>query len=111
MPPAVPAATLAIYAVLLIVGGIMGYLKAGSKPSLIAGISCGLLAGIALAVVQAGDTKIGYGLGLAVAFLLVGFFARRFAKGRKFMPTGMLAVASLIVVVILAAAFVRETTG
>jgi hypothetical protein len=27
------------------------------------------------------------------------------------MPSGMLAVASLIVVVILAAAFVRETTG
>ena len=81
------------YAVLLAVGGIIGYTKAGSRPSLIAGLaSAAALLALGLSTQSA---TLGMGLGALVAILLAAFFGYRFlAKTRKFMPAGMLAVVS-----------------
>ncbi len=91
---------LGVYAVLLAVGGVIGFTKAGSKPSLIAGLGSAVAALIAL-ILTSQNPSLGMGLGALVAILLAGFFGYRFAvKTRKFMPAGLLAVVSLIVLVV-----------
>ena len=88
-----------IYGVLMILGGIMGFLKVGSKASLLSGVGLGL-----------GLLATGYGVwrgstnslvvAVVIAALLLVLFAIRFAKSRRFMPSGLLAILSLAAVVI-----------
>ena len=88
---------LGIYAVLLAVGGVIGYTKAGSRPSLIAGLGSAVAAILAL-LLSFQNPNWGMGLGALVAVLLAVFFGYRFAvKTRKFMPAGLLAVVSVAV--------------
>jgi uncharacterized membrane protein (UPF0136 family) len=101
MHPFVGHATLAIYALLLAVGGIMGFVKARSRPSLIAGIVSALAAVAALGLSVLGN-PLGRPLGLLLAIVLFVFFGYRFAlRGRVFMPSGLMAVVSLVVVMVL----------
>ncbi len=91
---------LGVYAVLLAVGGVVGYTKAGSRPSLIAGLGSAVAAVLAL-VLSFLNSGWGLGLGALLAILLAVFFGYRFAvKTRKFMPAGLLAVVSLIVLAV-----------
>jgi uncharacterized membrane protein (UPF0136 family) len=94
--------TLGIYAILLIAGGIIGYIKAGSRPSLIAGLSSGVAALICLAFT--GPDGHGIRLGAALAAAMLVLFAFRLSRRRKFMPSGLLLAVSGIVVLILGAA-------
>ncbi len=101
--------TLGIYAVLLSVGGLIGYLKAGSRASLIAGSISGLTAFAAVGL-SAASPRWGLPLGLILSiglFLLFGY--RYAAKTRKFMPSGLLAVASLVVLAVML--FIINGTG
>ncbi|MDB9528594.1 TMEM14 family protein [Oscillatoria sp. CS-180] len=78
-----------IYGVLSIVGGIIGYVQAGSKPSLISGIITGILlliAGVGLLQAQVW----GFWLAIAVTLLLVIVFIFRLIKTRKFFPAGLM---------------------
>lgn len=94
--------TLAVYALLLAAGGLVGYLKAGSKPSLIAGSISALIALAALAL-SFGQGDWGVYLGLALAVVMNLVFGYRYAiKTRKFMPSGLLAAVSLVVFAVLA---------
>jgi uncharacterized membrane protein (UPF0136 family) len=97
--PLVAPITLGIYAVLLGAGGLIGFLKAGSKPSLIAGSISALVALAAVALSLADKNRnMGIALGLILSISLFILFAYRYAvKTRKFMPSGMLAVVSLVV--------------
>ncbi len=89
--------TLGIYALLLAVGGVIGYLKAGSKPSLIAG-SISAVAALAALGLSMANHRMGVPLGLILSITLFVMFGYRYAvKTRKFMPSGLLAVASLVV--------------
>lgn len=97
MSPLVGQITLGIYALLLGVGGLIGYFKAGSRPSLIAGSLSAIAAAIAL-VLSIRASRWGVPLGLLLSMSLFVLFGYRYAvKTRKFMPTGLLAVASLVV--------------
>ncbi|MDB5349101.1 MAG: hypothetical protein JWN86_348 [Planctomycetota bacterium] len=87
---------LLVYAVLLGVGGLIGFLKAGSRPSLIAGLSSAAIAMLSLGLTWLGG--LGFWLGLILAVLMTGTFAVRFRKTGKFMPSGMLAVMSLVMI-------------
>jgi len=92
---------LGVYAILLAVGGVIGYTKAGSRPSLIAGLGSAAAALFAL-VLSFLSSVWGLGLGALLAILLAVFFGYRFAvKTRKFMPAGLLAVVSLIVLAVM----------
>lgn len=90
---------LLLYAVLMVVGGAMG-MRAGSRASLIAGASSGGLLLIAWGVTFV-DMAIGLWAGAAIAFLLTATFARRLAKTRKAMPSGMLLAVSLLATILL----------
>ena len=97
--PLVGQVALGIYAVLLIAGGIVGYLKARSRPSLIAGAISGRVAGAALAASTRG--AFGFQMGAVLAAIMMVVFDIRFFKTRRFMPSGLLATISLIVLILL----------
>ena len=97
MNPGVVAAI--AYGILVIVGGIIGYVQAQSKASLISGIISGLLLIIA-GVMQLQGQGLGLILAIVVTIALIIVFALRLAKTRKFMPAGLmtaLGVAALVV--------------
>lgn len=92
-------ATLGIYAVLLGAGGLVGFLKAGSKPSLIAGSISAVIALISLGI--SFYSRTGFRLGLLLAVAMTTVFAIRFRKSGKFMPSGMLGIASAVVAILM----------
>ena len=99
--PTVAHVTLAIYAALLAVGGVMGFVKARSRASLVSGLLSAVFAVVALglAVVK---NPVGIPLGVALAITLFVLFGYRYAiRNKQFMPSGMLAVVSLVVLGVL----------
>ena len=77
------------YIALLLVGGLMGFLKAGSRASLIAsGIIAAILAGLLLSGASATVMAV-------ILFILAGYFGSRYVRSRKLMPGGIFAVVSL----------------
>lgn len=87
---------MAVYGVLLIVGGVMGWVKAQSRVSLFAGAITGGLS-IGAAWLSVDDPVQAFTIGSLIAFLLTGVSINRLAKTRKFMPSGMILVLSAIV--------------
>ncbi len=88
-----------LYGILSIIGGIIGYQRAGSKVSLISGGISGLLLLIA-ALLQLQGQSWALIFAAIITGILVIFFVIRLAKTRKLMPAGLmvaLGIASLIV--------------
>ena len=87
-----------VYGVIMILGGIAGFVRVGSKASLISGVGFGLaLLASGFGVWQGSqDSLLG---AIVIALLLVVLFAIRYVKKRRFMPAGMLAVLSVVAVV------------
>ncbi len=79
-----------IYIVLLVVGGLVGFFKAGSKASLIA--STAFAAALILSTL--GVILQPHAADIILAVLLV-FFAMRLGKSKKFMPNGLMLVLTL----------------
>ena len=86
---------LLIYSILLEAGGAMGVIKAGSKASIIA--STIFAAIIFLFIFDV--IPIAYAW-TVVAFLIL-FFGMRFAKGKKFMPNGLMLVLSIVTLILI----------
>ncbi|MFM7317970.1 MAG: TMEM14 family protein [Isosphaeraceae bacterium] len=104
MTPKDMSLILLVYAFLLVMGGWIGFLKAKSKPSLIAGHISGLLVIVAILLMAKGNAAAGRGgclLATITALALTLFFGKRFAKTRKPMPAGIMAVVSAVVFLIL----------
>lgn len=75
-------------------GGLMGYVKAKSKASLIAGSTFGGLLLVAAHFVSSsgqGKKKFGAALGSTVAGLLTYTMGKKFLKSGKFVPAGLIA--------------------
>ena len=80
-----------IYGILAIVGGIIGYLTARSKPSLISGIDSGLLLLIGVLLAAQGIAS-GLWVVKIVTLVLVVVFIIRLIKTKKFMPAGLMVI-------------------
>jgi uncharacterized membrane protein (UPF0136 family) len=89
-------AALAIYGVLLIVGGVIGKVKANSSPSLFAGVVSGAIA-LTGFWQSLSDPAVGFLTGGLVGLLLTGIFMSRFVRTRKFMPAGLILLLSLVI--------------
>ena len=89
---------LGIYALVLILGGIMGKLKAGSTVSLIAGGLSGLATLFALWA-SLSDPAQGFMIGGMLAVLLTGVFLSRLIRTRKVMPAGIVLLLSAVVAI------------
>jgi uncharacterized membrane protein (UPF0136 family) len=83
-----------LYAVLVFAGGLMGYLKAGSKVSLISGVASAVVLAAAFWRAQSYGVQ-GLWIATGVAALLTIVFLIRFLKTRSFMPSGMMLLLSL----------------
>lgn len=93
-------AVLGIYGVLLIAGGVMGKVKAGSSVSLGSGVVCGLVSLWALYVSRS-DPAQGFLIGGMLALLVAGVFLSRFVRTRKLFPAGAVLLLSGIVAAVL----------
>jgi uncharacterized membrane protein (UPF0136 family) len=85
-----------VYVALLIVGGLMGFIKAKSKISLISSLAFAVV----LALVAVGTIPQRVVAEIAVGLLLV-VFGVRFMRTKKIMPSGMMTVVSLVVLILL----------
>jgi uncharacterized membrane protein (UPF0136 family) len=96
-----------IFGLLTIAGGVMGYVKAGSMASIIAGSISGVLlvfAGFLLSQ----QPVAGLALGCIVSLLLVGYFLPAFFRTGKMMPAGMMSLLSVLGVAFAIVAWVRR---
>ncbi len=83
------------YIVLLELGGLVGFLKAGSKMSLIMSVAfAAILILCAINVITAPLAP-----DFVMLFLLV-FFAMRLTKSKKFMPNGLMSIITLAALVL-----------
>ena len=88
-----------IYIVLLVVGGLIGFFKAGSKVSLqMAVIFAAAL--VLTAIPNFFDYSFRHGLANVLMAVLLIVFAMRLAKTKKFMPAGMMLIATLVALVL-----------
>lgn len=85
------------YAAAVTSGGLIGFIKAGSKASLGAGLLFGGLAGLG-AYRSSADSKDVW-LSLGVSASLGVLMGQKFLKTRKFMPAGLTAVLSVGILV------------
>lgn len=88
------SATIA-YGLLAGLGGIWGYIKSKSKPSLIAGCLSSILLLVA-AVMQIRGFSSGLLLSKIIILLLIAVFVVRLVKTGKFMPSGIMLIAGVI---------------
>ena len=96
-----------IFGLLTIVGGVMGYVKAGSTASIIAGGISGI-ALIVAAYVLPSNVVLGLAIGALVSILLAGRFIPAFIKTGKIMPAGLMAVLSVIGVIVAIVAWIKK---
>lgn len=87
-----------VYAVLVLVGGVFGFVKAASRPSLIGG-GAGGLALLLAAWGLARHQSWGQPVALALTLALLVFFSLRYVRTRAFMPGGLMAILSLLALV------------
>ncbi len=87
--------SLLVYGILVLVGGVIGFVKAKSKVSLIAGGLSGL-ALICAYMYSTQNPKDGLLIGAGITSLLTIVFAMRLAKTKKLMPSGMLLILTVL---------------
>ena len=85
-----------IYIAFLVIGGLIGFLKAKSKMSLIMSLAFA----IPLALSALGKLNVQYLPEILIGFLLV-FFGMRFAKSKKLMPAGLMTILSAVALILL----------
>ena len=83
-----------IYIAFLVAGGLIGFFKAGSKASIIASVAFA----IPLSLCASKVVPVPWVADVVLVILAV-FFGMRFAKSKKFMPSGMMAVFSIAALV------------
>ena len=88
-----------IFGALTIIGGIIGYVKAGSLPSIIAGSITGVLLLIGGSLLSS-HRLIGLATAFVVSVLLAAQFVPKFIRTRKVMPAGMMSILSVIGIVL-----------
>lgn len=94
------ATIIVIYALIVGVGGAIGYVKSASMVSLIAGVSSAI-ALLLSAVALYAKKKWGFYAALGIGGLLLVVFVLRFIKTGAIMPAGFMALLSLIFLITL----------
>jgi uncharacterized membrane protein (UPF0136 family) len=96
-----------VFGALTILGGVMGYVKAGSTISLVAGAITGVL--LVLAGFLLPDHVVaGLVIALLTSLLLAGQFVPKFIRTGKPMPAGMMAFLSVIGIVMAVIAWIKK---
>ena len=96
-----------VFGALTIAGGIVGYVKAGSLPSIIAGSITGVLLLIAATLLPE-HRAIGLATALVISLLLAAQFIPKFIRTGKAMPAGMMSIVSAIGIVMALVAWMKK---
>ena len=96
-----------IFGLLTIVGGVIGYVKAGSTASLVAGAISGIALLVA-AFLLPGNVALGLIIAGVVSLLLAGKFIPNFMQTGKIMPAGLMAILSAIGVIMAIVAWIKK---
>ena len=95
------------FGILTIAGGVVGYVKAGSVASIIAGSITGVLLLVA-AFLLPEHRAIGLATALIVSLLLAAQFVPKFLKTGRMMPAGLMSVLSVIGIIAAIIAWVKK---
>lgn len=87
-----------LYAFLVLIGGITGYTKAGSIPSLAMGIAFAILLFLSAVGQYKRNMQAHYSAVILTALLAL-FFLSRFIKTLSFMPAGVMVIISVLVLI------------
>ena len=96
-----------LFGILTIAGGIVGYVKAGSVASIIAGSITGVLLLVA-AFLLPQHRGVGLATALVISLVLAGQFVPKFLQTGRAMPAGMMSILSVIGVVTAIVALVKK---
>jgi len=96
-----------VFGLLTIAGGIIGYVKAGSVVSIIAGSITGILLLVA-AFLLPEHRAAGLATALIVSLLLAAQFVPKFLRTGKVMPAGMMSVLSVIGIIAAIVVWIRK---
>jgi uncharacterized membrane protein (UPF0136 family) len=96
-----------VFGVLTIVGGIVGYVKAGSVASIIAGSITGVLLLVA-AFLLPEHRMVGLATALIVSLLLAAQFIPKLLRTARVMPAGIMSVLSVIGIIVVIVAWVKK---
>ena len=96
-----------IFGLLTIIGGVIGFVKAGSSASIIAGSISGILLFVA-AFLLPQNLAAGLILAGVVSILLAGRFVPAFLKTGQAMPAGLMSVLSVLGVIVAIVAWIKK---
>ena len=96
-----------IFGLLTIIGGVIGFVKAGSTASIIAGSISGILLFVA-AFLLPQNLAVGLILAGVVSILLAGRFVPAFLKTGQAMPAGLMSVLSVLGVIVAIVASIKK---
>ena len=96
-----------VFGVLTIAGGIIGYVKAGSVVSVIAGAITGVLLLVAGWMLPQ-HRELGLILGLFISAILAAQFIPRVFRTKRLVPAGVMSVLSVIGIIIAIAAWIAK---
>jgi uncharacterized membrane protein (UPF0136 family) len=96
-----------IFGLVTIFGGVMGYVKAGSTASIIAGSISGILLLVA-AYLLPEHLAVGLAVAAVVSIALAGRFVPAFIKTGHVMPAGLMSVLSVIGVIVAIVAWIKK---
>jgi uncharacterized membrane protein (UPF0136 family) len=96
-----------IFGGLTIIGGVIGYAKAGSLASIIAGAVTGVLLLVAGWILPT-NRIMGIVIGLIISFLLAAQFIPKFIRTGKAMPAGLMSILSVIGIVVAIVAWLKK---
>jgi uncharacterized membrane protein (UPF0136 family) len=96
-----------IFGALTIVGGIVGYVKAGSMASIVAGSITGVLL-IVAAFLLPQYRAVGLATGFVISLLLAAQFVPKFIRTGRVMPAGMMSILSVIGLIAAIVAWVKK---
>ncbi|HME88169.1 MAG TPA: TMEM14 family protein [Chthoniobacterales bacterium] len=96
-----------IFGALTIIGGIIGYVKAGSVPSIIAGATTGVLLLISGSLLSS-HRLIGLTTAFVLSLLLAAQFVPKFIRTGKVMPAGLMSILSVVGVIVAILAWLKK---
>ena len=96
-----------VFGILTIAGGIVGYVKAGSVASIVAGGITGVLL-LAAAFLLPEYRIVGLATAGIVSLLLAAQFIPKFLRTGRVMPAGMMSILSVIGIIVAIVAWLKK---
>ena len=96
-----------VFGALTIIGGVIGYVKAGSVPSIVAGAITGILLLVAGFILPQ-HRVAGLASAFVISLLLAAQFVPKFLRTGKLMPAGLMSILSVIGLIVAIVAWMKK---